>query len=343
MTRRLSWAVCGALILRLLAAGECEAQQPYPPAVVVHSSGGQVLEQPFNIASPPLNGCNMEPCAKCCEEEPQPLTLCNFCTAGWNEDFTRRSSEDRAPDLALLRVQTNFMEREVRVNYFYESNIRNTKQSAIDSADAFIAYAFNRRFMFEVLANEQWVDGRGKTADNSGPAARLVGRMQLISTEDSSYSFNFQTITPDPGLGQHLTTISYGLAGFEDLTKRLGLYRVGLYYSVLFDSFDGPHAVGAKLDDVQYDITIAKTLTPPDMPLIGNFTIFAETFAQTDLDGTHSGTTLVTVTPGVRFNLGKIMGARFGIDNWIMGGVDIPVTGPKPYDAIYRLTYITNF
>src|SRR5262245_24822196 len=45
------------------------------------------------------------------------LTLGNFFTVGWNEDFTRRSSEGRAPDLALLRVQTNFMEREFRLNF----------------------------------------------------------------------------------------------------------------------------------------------------------------------------------------------------------------------------------
>ena len=29
----------------------------------------------------------------------------------------------------------------------------------------------------------------------------------------------------DVGIGQHQTTLSYGWAGFEDLTHRLGLYR----------------------------------------------------------------------------------------------------------------------
>jgi hypothetical protein len=209
--------------------------------------------------------------------------------------------------------------------------------------DAFIAYAFNRRFMAEVFANEQWFDGRGKSADVSGPTARLVGRVQLISTADSSYTFNFQCIVPDPGLGVHQTSFGYGLAGFEDLTHQLGLYRVGLYYSVLFDSLAGPHAVGAVQNDVQYDVTIAKTLTRPETPLIGNFTLFAELFAQTMLDGDHSGRTLVEVTPGFRFNLGALKGINLGLDNWIMGGVDIPLAGPKPWDAIYRLTYIKNF
>src|SRR5208283_5114289 len=150
---------------------------------------------------------------------------------------------------ALLRVQTNFMEREVRVNYAYTNDFHNAKQVRLSNFDYFVAYAFDRRFMVEVLGNEQWIDGRDKNPDEAGPAARFVGRVQLISTADSSYTFNFQTIAPDPSLGQHQTTLSYGFAGFEDLT-RLGLYRVGLYYSILFDSLDGPHAVGATKDDV---------------------------------------------------------------------------------------------
>jgi hypothetical protein len=234
------------------------------------------------------------------------------------------------------------MEREFRVNYAYTNNFHNTRQENLNNLDYFIAYAFDRRFMIEVLGNEQWIDGRGKNPDEAGPTARFVGRLQLISTADSSYTFNFQVGVPDPSLGQHQTTLSYGLAGFEDLT-RLGLYRVGLYYSVLFDSLDGPHATGATKDDVQYAVSIAKTLTQPDTPLLGNLSVFLETFAQTNLDGDHKSSTLVSLTPGLRFNLGKPEWPGLGIDNWLMFGVDIPVSGPKPWDAIYRFTYIKNF
>ena len=276
------------------------------------------------------------------EGDPPPLTLWNFFTEGWGQEYTRRSSEDRAPDLALLRVQTNFMERELRINYAYTNDTHNAKQSNLTNFDYLIAYAFDRRFMVEVYGTEEWVDGRGDNASEAGPTARFVGRVQLISTADSSYSFNFQVIGPDTGLGQHQTTVSYGLAAFEDLT-RLGLSRVGLYYSVLFDGYDGPHAVGATEEDVQYDITIAKTLTPPDTPYIGNLTVFLETFAQMSLDGEHKDSTLVTLTPGIRFNLGKWGWPNLGLDNWVMGGVDIPVSGPKPWNSVFRFTYIKNF
>jgi hypothetical protein len=182
--------------------------------------------------------------------EPVPLTLGNFFTEGWGQEWSRRSSEGRAPDLALLRVQPNFMEREIRLNYAYTNDFQNAKRSNLSNFDYFVAYAFNRRFMVEVFGNEQWVEGRGKNPDEAGPTARFVGRVQLISTAESSYTFNFQVIAPDNSLGQHQTTFSYGMAGFEDLTHRLGLYRVGLYYSFLFDSLDGTHAVGATQDDV---------------------------------------------------------------------------------------------
>jgi hypothetical protein len=185
--------------------------------------------------------------------------------------------------------------------------------------------------MLEVLGNYQWVDGRGTNPDQSGQAGQLVGRVQLISLRDSLYSFNFRVISPNTGLQQHQTTFSYGLAGFEDLT-RFGLYRVGLYGSALFDTLDGPGAVGGPHNDVLYDLTIAKTFTDSRTPVFGTFTVYLENFAQTTLDGVNAGHTVMSITPGVRFNLTRMPpGARIlGIDNWILFGTDIPLTGPRP-------------
>jgi hypothetical protein len=271
------------------------------------------------------------------------LTLFNFFSAGWDEDSTKRVRATGTPDYALLRVQTNFMEREFRVNYFYEPNINSAKRADLNSMEAFIAWAFNRRFMIEVKATEQWFDDRGKTADQDGTIGTFVGRLQLIDTESSSYSFNFQIASPNRGVGATQTTFSYGLAGFEDLAYWLNLRKVGFYYSFLFDSLDGPNAVGATRNDVQYDISIARTVVSQDVPYIGGLTPFVEFFAQTNLDGARASQTVVTITPAVRLNLGKSDHVNFGKDNWILFGVDIPVSGPRPYDAIYRLSYIKNF
>ena len=276
------------------------------------------------------------------DEQLSALGLFNFFSAGWDEESSKRQRATGTPDLALLRVQTNFMEREVRVNYFFENNIRSKTRENLDNLDVLIAWAFNRRFMIEVLGNYQWVDVR-KGPDISGGAPQFIGRLQLVDTESSSYSFNFRVIAPDKGIGEKQTTLSYGLAGFEDLAYWLGLDRVGLYYSVLFDSLAGPREPGARQNDVGYDVTLAKTLTSRDTPIFGTFTPFIEFFAQTDLDGDHAGRTNFTITPAVRFNLGKMEGIALGKDNWLLWGVDIPVVGPHPWDAIYRFTYIKNF
>jgi len=85
-------------------------------------------------------------------------------------------------------------------------------------------------------------------------------------------------------------------------------------------------------------VTLAKTVTPPDTPLLGNLTFFLETFAQTNLDGAHKDSTLVSLTPGVRFNLGKLGWPDFGLDNWLMTGVDIasmvPALGLRSGDGL---------
>jgi hypothetical protein len=306
------------------------------------SSGRSFAQTPNYLGEPvavtsPVDYGGFGPSA----EKRTDLTIFNFFSAGWDEDSSKRVRETGTPNLALLKVQTNFMEREFRVNYVHTDNVRSKKTENIDSMDALVAWALNRRFMIEVLGTYQWNDARkGRDFDGGTPA--FVGRIQLFDTETSSYSFNFRGIAPNRGLGESQTTLSYGYGGFEDLGYWLNLNRVGLYHSALFNSFVGPGEPGAKHTNVSYDVTLAKTLTSPETPLLGNFTVFVETFGQTNLDGSNAGHTLMTITPAVRFNLGKLERARLK-DNWLLFGLELPVVGPRPFDYTFRFSYITNF
>src|SRR5215471_2804127 len=130
------WAACCVLALSLGVTGRSSAQTPAPSGSPYAEVGTTPSTQQYFGGSQHSPGAPCEAAGHSAEEEPPPpLTLANFFTAGWNEDFTRRKSEDRAPDLALLRVQTNFMEREVRVNYFFEPNIRSKTQAELNSFD----------------------------------------------------------------------------------------------------------------------------------------------------------------------------------------------------------------
>ena len=153
----------------------------------------------------------------------------------------------------------------------------------------------------------------------------------------------FQGERANVPLGTTQTTLSYGLAGFEDLAYWFQLDRVGLYYSVTFDTYAGPAAAGAKQNDVQYCVALAKTITDPDTPIFGKLSLFVENFAQTDLDGSEAGRTLVTVTPGMRFNFGPCDRIKMGSSNAVIFGTDIPVSEYRPWDATYRFTYIKYF
>jgi len=262
------------------------------------------------------------------------LTLGNFFTEGWDQDWSKRPHLGGAPDMALLRVQTNFLEQEVRADYYFQNDLSSASKKDIHFADSLVTYGVNRRLMLAVVGSYQWTEPRPGHKELEGMSEAFLGRLQLVDTEESSYAFNFRAQAPNDGIGNKQTTLSYALAGWNDLTP-LGLPRVGLYYHVLEDNFLGTGAAGARRNDLTWAMSLAKTWTEPDAPVIRNFTTFLECFNTTDLDGVTSGRTTTGLTPGIRFTLGK--------GHVIMAGVDIPMTTPRPYSALYRLTYIYNY
>jgi hypothetical protein len=270
------------------------------------------------------------------------LRLGNFFSAGWDDNWAVRQRATGTPDMPLLRVQTNELLRIFRNNLYEQTDINSPTRKNIADYDGFVDWAVNRRLMIELDWAYQWVDSRaggGVSGGNPG----ILTRLKLIDTASSECSFNFKINAPNAPLGVVDTTFTYGVAGFEDLSYYFNVDRVGLYYSLVFNTLAGPAVEGAKRTDVQYDVSIAKTLTAPDAPIFRKLTIFEETFAQTDLDGPTTGRTFVTVTPGMRFNFGNILSSKMGTDNAVMMGVDLPISDYQPWSATWRFTYIKAF
>jgi len=272
------------------------------------------------------------------EAEPSDLTLMNFFTEGWTEDWVKRSRKGRTPDMALLRVTTNFLEREFRLDYVYTNNVRkSTKVENSQLLNGLIAYGLNRRLMIEVISNYQWnepPENSTATKANGAGAAGLV-RFQLADTFDQCYGLQVRVSAPNRGIGQTTTVTSPSLAGFQDLQTILGLDQVGLYESITYDSASGPHAHGARTQDVSCDLSVARTWTDTAAYPVGKLTTFLELFATTDLNGPTEHHTGVTLTPGVRF--------WFAHENSLTFGVDFPVSQPHPFSNVFRVTYILNF
>jgi hypothetical protein len=260
------------------------------------------------------------------------LTLSNLFSGGWDEAWTRRSRADDTPDMALLRVQTNFLTDVFRLDYAYQ---RNHKADAVRGTDAFtgtLEYAFNRRFELGLVGYYNWVDSRTGT-DLAGATAGAFARLQLVDTAVSSLATTLRVALPNHDIGGKTTTTSLTFTGWRNLSP-LGLNRVGLYYHVQEETVAGPTEPGGVRNDLNYAISIAKTWTGADS-LFGNASTFVEAYGKTNLDGNDHGHTTVTITPGVR--------ATFAHRHIVMAGVDFPVANPRPYERIIRLTYIWNF
>ena len=265
------------------------------------------------------------------------LTLGNFFTEGWDQEWAKRSNPEGAPDMSLLHVQTNFLEREFRTDYSNQQNTGSNKTRHINLLNGLIAYGVDRRVMVEVVSNYQWNSAR-TGVDSSGTGGALVGRVQLVDIPGASYAYNFRVSEPDEGVGVKQTTISNSLAGWHDLTP-LGLKRVGFYYSIQENTYLGFAKPGSKSNDLGYAAAVTKTWTDPNVPVVGNFTTFLEAYGGSDLDGPAHSKTL-NVTPGIHTKLGE---DSLGHEHVLMAGVDLPVVHPYPFNVTYRVTYIFDF
>jgi hypothetical protein len=262
------------------------------------------------------------------------LGLLDFFTTGWDQPWEHR--HDRyTPDMALLRVTTNALEKELRLDYTHTDVRANPKLESSQFGNALIAYAINRRLMVEVISNAQWNKDYQQTTTSGSGGGGLV-RLMLADTQTSCTSFQFRVTEPNKGLGQTQTTLSYVVASWQDLHAWLpGLGKVGLYESIQYDKLEGPAKAGAKSKGMSADISLAKTWTEASDGPFGKFTTFGEFFATRDLDGPAEGQTVASFTPGIR--------SWFSKNNSLSLGMDLPLGHRANFYRVLRLTYIFNF
>ncbi len=308
-------------LLLVLSAGGARAQQSGDPT----QPGGAVEAPPAAVGMADLS-------AEHEAGQPSDLTLLNFFTAGWADAWVHRHRH--TPDMALLRVTTNFLEQELRLDYVYTAVNNNPKVHDTQLVNALIAYGVDRRLMLEVITNYQW-NQPPTGAPVNGPGGGAILRFQLVDTATASYAFNYKVAVPNKTIGQTTTTMSYTLAGWQDMGAVIpALGRFGLYYSFTYDNQVGSPKKGATVNDFSYALSLAETWTPPNMPVLGNFTTFVEFSGTSPLDGTNIST-ILSLTPGIRF--------WFVPKNSLMFGIDFPLTNNPAYSIAYRLTYILNF
>src|SRR5215469_13833546 len=75
------------------------------------------------------------------------LTLWNFFTEGWTQPWAKRERASGTPNMALLRVTTNFLERELRLDYTHTADVKRSRFQSQDMINGLIAYGLDGRIM----------------------------------------------------------------------------------------------------------------------------------------------------------------------------------------------------
>ena len=137
--------------------------------------------------------------------QPSNLTLWNLFTEGWNQEWTKRQTPGGAPDMSLLHVTTNFLEREFRYDFYDQINKARDSNRTVEYMDALVAYGINRGCMLEVESTYEWEIARGG-GSSSGPSGILIGRLQLVDIPGFSNDLNLKITSPSVGFTHKQTT-----------------------------------------------------------------------------------------------------------------------------------------
>ena len=271
------------------------------------------------------------------EHENKPvLSLSNFFSEGWKFGSWEETEQepDQSPRFRLLKMPAVVFEREVRLNYSYTNNGDGGKHDEHE-LEFELEVPVSRRFLIEiepkvlsVSPNDEEDDDHIGFGDTS-----LLSKIMLIETRNTTllsvFGAEFPTGNEDHELGRGMTTIITGLGLWRDLGRHFALHNYfGLDIPAGGKSEEDPDTT------VKYATALAKTLTSKDTHLFGNLTLFVELNGSSDI-GSHSDNTLVSILPGVRWNLGH--------EFWLMPGIEFPVIGRDEFDNRVWFSVLKDF
>jgi hypothetical protein len=256
------------------------------------------------------------------DREWTPLTIRDF-SEGWFEPWIAPP----APSGGSLRqgwVNTfdAFFNRMIVGIYSYANATGTNRDEQV--ATLLWETPITRRYLFGVFVPvvDSLQNGAAPQATAFGDVT-IENRFILQEVQDRTVSFNLnvQVPTGDSSIGGNRTLLMPYLSAFQGVGHGVSI-RGTVGVDVPVDS--RPDGVSSTLFQ---QLGVGQTLTPHDVPLFGDFTYYA-TMNVREFNGT--GGSFLSVTPGFRTHLGR--------DFWLLGGVEVPLTGPHPFEE--RLTFL---
>jgi len=260
------------------------------------------------------------------EQNQSDLTLQNLLTAGWCDDYHPGQVSGGAERIILFRTLVPFQVRDLVGNYRFALEARPSGVNENELGPE-ILLPLNRRLM--VGAELAYAFDGDNRPGTGGASAAMTAALQLVDT--ACAAANFQVSLNEPGredLLDHRLFLGMALAGFRDLGARFGLQGSAGFNIPLGSS----HEAGGDVE-LTYAVALTKTLTD-DLPWLGHFTPFVELAGATDL-GITERHTLITILPGAEWEVVR----RW----WLALGVEVPLTGPRPFDLGVHFSVIRAF
>ena len=97
----------------------------------------------------------------------------------------------------------------------------------------------------------------------------------------------------------------------------------------------GFNAAPASFTSFDARLAVGRYLTPADARYFQNLVVYAAANLHTGLSGENAGSTYFSVTPGFRFGVGN--------EWYLLGGLEVPLVGPLPFETQTIFQVIKNF
>jgi len=334
-----------AILATEARAQEAPPESPPPSSVVAPPAGPLSLSSMATTGEPARSGWNPQPTRTNffdlaiasnfggADVPPwSPMPLRTLFTEGWDEPWVPQPDTSGDAQQGWIDAADGSLYRLWFLSYNFTNHL---SQGGNGNTGAYTIYTpLNRRLelitTIPFVTSQPTLNVGRQTFPNQGTMPPAIGhrtatgfgdltftpRVSLM--EDDYFSLVAQTSIQIPtgyrraGAGQ--AVLSPGLQFWSNFAEGW-ILRGGFSASVGTNRQAGGTTLLSQL-------ALGRVLTPHDMPLLGDFTIY---LSGNVFNKVSASQTNVTLTPGFRTHLGK--------EWFFLGGIEVPVTSPRPYEA----------
>lgn len=267
-------------------------------------------------------------CGTCCERIWQPLCLDTLFSEGWCDAWIAPPDGcSGAPRQGWINTFDGFFTREWHLAYAFTNNLP-------DGSDAHLGlFTFNTP-----LSRRLWLgidvpfitslEG-GADSETAFGDVFVTPKVMLQETQNMSLSagLTIQIPTGSESTGGDLSSLFPHIDLWTDIGGGWSL-RGGTGFVIPTEESVSPDAVWV------LNASIGQTVTCHDNTPLGDFTYYLAANLRQDLGATDDHT-FVSFTPGIRTHLGN--------NYFFLAGVEVPVTGPQPFDERIILVIVKGF